>query len=141
MSKAVENLMEAQKVALQIRPKIGGFPYMAEVLRGAGVTRNTWFLPACQSVYLTEYGAVVHQGTPLVTGALEVPVFDREAVVRALRTDQNGQSTFPEFLHAAWKAGVVSYEVDFDKRQVKYLGANGDSYVEDYPAVKIEAQK
>jgi uncharacterized protein YbcV (DUF1398 family) len=44
MSKAVENLKEAQKYAMSIRPKVGGFPYLAEALRLAGVTHNQWHL-------------------------------------------------------------------------------------------------
>ena len=68
MSKAIENLAAAQKTAMAIRPKVGGFPYLAEVLRRAGVTRNLWFLPACQSLFLTNAGPVVIQGNPLATG-------------------------------------------------------------------------
>jgi uncharacterized protein YbcV (DUF1398 family) len=45
MSKAIENLEAAQKRALAIRPKVGGFPYLAETMRCAGVTRNVWSLP------------------------------------------------------------------------------------------------
>src|SRR5271156_4791005 len=101
MSKAIENLNEAQKFAMSIRPKVGGFPYLAEALRLAGVTRNLWNLPSCQSTFLTQYGAVVHQGTPLVSGLVDVPKFDREALVRALRIDQGGESSFPEFLTAS----------------------------------------
>ena len=33
MSKAIENLQAAQHKAMAIRPKVGGFPYLAEVLR------------------------------------------------------------------------------------------------------------
>ena len=51
---AIENLIEAQKYAMSIRPKIGGFPYLAEALRLAGITRNIWSLPSCQSLYLTK---------------------------------------------------------------------------------------
>jgi uncharacterized protein YbcV (DUF1398 family) len=40
-SKAIENLQAAQKRAMAIRPKVGGFPVLAEVLRQAGVRRNT----------------------------------------------------------------------------------------------------
>jgi uncharacterized protein YbcV (DUF1398 family) len=47
MSKAIEKLQAAQQRAVAIRPKVGGFPYLAEVLRQAGVTHNFWFLPAC----------------------------------------------------------------------------------------------
>ena len=65
LSKAIENLQAAQQKAMANRPKVGGFPYLAEVLRQAGVTRNIWFLPACQSLYLTQDGPVVTLGTPL----------------------------------------------------------------------------
>lgn len=137
MSKAIENLLEAQKYAMSIRPKVGGFPYLAEALRAAGITHNIWSLPSCQSVYLTKAGAVVSQGTPLLTGNAEISVFNREILIKALRIDQAGQSTFPEFLKAAWSAGVVSYEVDFENRTVSYYGAQRESYIEEYPSVKL----
>ena len=137
MSKAVENLIEAQKFAMSIRPNVGGFPYLAEALRLAGVTRNFWSLPSCQSIFLTKDGAVVSQGTPLVSGQVDIPKFDSDALIRALRTDPMGSSTFPEFLQASWHAGVVSYDVDFERRRVTYFGAFGESYAEDYPAVTL----
>lgn len=137
MSKAVENLLKAQEYAMSIRPKVGGFPYLAEALRKAGVKQNIWNLPSCQSIYLTEQGSVVSQGTPLINATVDIPPFDREALIKALRTDQAGQSTFPEFLKASWDAGVVSYIVDFEKRVVIYYGALGESYSEHYPAVHL----
>jgi uncharacterized protein YbcV (DUF1398 family) len=137
MSKAIENLQAAQQRAMAVRPKVGGFPYLAETLRRAGVTRNLWSLPACQSLYLTQDGPVVTQGTPLVSGTADVPPFNREALIAALRTDQVGNSTFPEFLAASWRAGVVRYDVDFAARTVAYYGCNGEEYVEAYPAIDI----
>jgi len=137
MSKAIENLKSAQQRAMAGRPNIGGFPYLAETLRKAGITRNIWTLPACQSLYLTEQGPVVAQGTPLITGMEDVPQFDQGALIMALRTDQGGKSTFPEFLMAVWKAGVVSYEVDFGERTVAYFGSFGERYLESYPAVEL----
>jgi uncharacterized protein YbcV (DUF1398 family) len=136
--RAIENLQSAMKRAMAIRPKVGGFPVLAEVLRQAGVRRNIWNLPSCESVYLTDQGPVVNLGTPLVTGFAEVPAFDREALIRALRTDQAGQSAFPEFLKASWHAGVIRYDVDFEARNVTYYGASGETYVESYPAVTIQ---
>lgn len=138
MSKAIENLQSAQKRAMAGRPKIGGFPYLAETLRRAGVTRNLWYLPACQSVYLTEDGPVVTLGTPLSSGTVDVPPFNREALIVALRTDQAGKSTFPQFLDASWRAGVVRYDVDLMARTVAYYGYNGEEYIEDYPAVNVQ---
>lgn len=137
MSKSIENLKSAQQRAMAGRPKAGGFPYLAETLRRAGVTRNLWSLPACQSLYLTEEGPVMMQGTPLVVGMVDVPRFDRDALIAALRADQAGESTFPEFLMAVWKAGVVSYDVDFVARNVTYYGVSGESYVESYPAANV----
>lgn len=137
MSTAIENLMTAQKLAMSIRPKVGGFPVLAETLRAAGVTKNIWSLPSCQSIFLTKLGSVVTQGTPLCSGTVDVPKFDQDALINALRTDQKGESTFPEFLKASWDAGVVGYEVDFEKRKVTYYGVQGESYVEDYPFVKV----
>jgi uncharacterized protein YbcV (DUF1398 family) len=137
MSDAIDNLQAALQRALANRPPVGGFPYLAEALRRVGVTRNLWFLPACQSLYLTERGPVVSQGVPLVSGTVDVPPFDREALVTALRTDQAGESTFPEFLAASWRAGVVRYDVDFNRRIVTYYGCRGDEYTEQYPAVEI----
>ena len=137
MSKAVENLESAQRRGMAGRPKVGGFPYLAETLRRAGVTRNFWFLPACQSLFLTEHGPVVVQGASLLTGIADVPAFNRETLITALRTDQAGKSTFPEFLAASWRAGVVRYEVDFSARRVVYFGCNGEEYTESYPAVDI----
>ena len=67
MSKAIETLQAAQK------RRHGGRPgrklsYLAETLRRAGVKRNLWYLPSCQSVYLTDEGPVVTVGAPLVSG-------------------------------------------------------------------------
>jgi uncharacterized protein YbcV (DUF1398 family) len=137
MSKAIEILQAAMQRAMTGRPKVGGFPYLAETLRRAGVTRNLWYLPACQSLYLTEHGPVVQLGTPLVSEITDVPRFDREALIAALRTDQNGQSTFPEFLNASWRIGVVRYDVDFAARTCTYYGATGEEYVESYPTIEV----
>jgi len=138
VSKATENLEAALARAIATRPQLGGFPHLAETQQRAGVTRNIWYLPACESLYLTDNGPVVSQGTPLVSGNVDVPLFNREALITALRTDQAGKSTFPEFLAASWHAGVIRYDVDFAARTVAYYGCNGEEYVEDYAAVEVE---
>ena len=137
MSKAMENLQAAMQRGIAGRPKVGGFPYLAETLRRAGVKQNFWYLPACESLYVTELGPVVQLGTPLVAGMADVPKFNREALIAALRTDQAGQGTFPEFLSASWRAGVVRYDVDFAARTCAYYGAAGEAYVENYSAVEV----
>jgi uncharacterized protein YbcV (DUF1398 family) len=138
MSPAIQNLETALQKAVAIRPPVGGFPVLAETLRRSGVRKNIWFLPACQSLYLTDAGPVVMQGAPLISGTADVPPFDREALIHALRVDQAGESTFPEFLAASWRAGVVRYDVDLLARTVSYYGCNGEEYVEAYPAAEID---
>ena len=137
MSKAIDNLTKAMEQAAAIRPKVGGFPFLAECLRRAGVNRNIWSLPGCQSLFLTDRGPVVMQAAPLVSGIADVPSFDQEALIKALRIDQAGESTFPEFLAASWRSGVVRYNVDFANRTVAYFGCNGEEYIEAYPSVEI----
>lgn len=137
MTHALDHLQRALAEALATRPAVGGFPHLAESLRRAGVTVNRWALPACQSLYVLAQGVVVMQGTPLGEALQEVPPFDEAALIRALRRDQAGEGTFPEFLQASWAAGVVNYEVDFVRRVVRYEGARGEAYVEAYPAVDL----
>ena len=134
-----EKLTNAQKYAMSIRPKIGGFPVLAEVLRQAGIQMNRWSLPSCQSIYVMKEGSVVQQGTPLVTGTLEIPKFNRDALITAIRADQAGLTTFAEFLQSTWMAGVTGYDADFMARKVIYYGVNGENYLEEYPAVQIKS--
>lgn len=76
-------------------------------------------------------------GTPLIDGTADVPRFNREGFITALRTDQSGGSTFPEFLQASWKAGVVKYDVDLIGRTCTYYGVGDEKYVETYPEMEI----
>ena len=137
MSQATENLNSAMQKGMRIKPGIGGFPYLAETLRAAGVSKNVWTLPSCQSLFITDLGAVVMEGAPLLTGISDVPEFDEKGIIRAVRIDQAGDSTFPEFLAALWHSGCTSYEVDFIDRTVSYFGCNGEFYVETYPNVAV----
>lgn len=134
---AIDNLQKAMQRA-ESRPKVGGFPYLAECLRQAGAQRNLWTLPACQSVFITDKGNAVFQGKPLTEGFAEIPVFDQDELIRVLRADQAGQTSFEGFLEGSWRAGVIRYEVDFSKRTVVYYGALGERYLEEYPAVSVD---
>ncbi|TGL48677.1 DUF1398 domain-containing protein [Leptospira kemamanensis] len=138
MSDLITKLTKEQSRAMSLRPKVGGFPVLAEVLRQAGVKVNRWTLPSCQSVYLMQGGNVLQQGTPIVTGLHEIPLFQKEKLIEAIRSNQEGKTTFPEFLMRAWNAGVVGYDVDLIERKVLYYGANGESYIEIYPSVPVD---
>lgn len=136
MKNPEEKLETAMKYAMEHRPKIGGFPFLAECLRQAGVIKNIWSLPAAQSIYVMDDVTLVKQGSPLTMA--EIPPFNEEALIKALRIDQAGNSTFFEFLEATCKAGVIGYEVDFLARTVSYFGARNERYTESYPAIDIK---
>lgn len=139
MSALTETIAQAQARAARIRPKVGGFPYLAATLREAGVSRIHCVVPSMTTVYVTPRGDVVQQGTPQVGDAAEIAPFDAGALIAALRTDQAGRSTYPEFAAAAWRAGVVAYEIDLEARTCTYRSASGKEYVEEYPEVSLAA--
>ncbi|MEO6827962.1 MAG: DUF1398 family protein [Microbacteriaceae bacterium] len=133
----IELLEAAQRKAMAVRPKTGGFPYLAEALREAGVSRNTFDVASGSAIYVIGDEAVIQLGLPACTSTGVVPRFDRESLIAALRADQAGEASFPEFLRAAWAAGVVHYELDTGARTVTYNGARGESYVEEYESVRL----
>ncbi|TCB68605.1 DUF1398 family protein [Acinetobacter sp. ANC 4178] len=137
MSAAIEIVENAIQKGMNLRPQIGGFPYLAEALREAGVTLNEWILPSCQSLYQTNKGSVIFPNPPLITTATDIPTFNQDLLIHALRADQTGQTTFPEFLQAIWAAGVIRYTVNLEARHVIYYGSLGESYTEAYPAVTL----
>ncbi|WP_329201679.1 MULTISPECIES: DUF1398 family protein [unclassified Streptomyces] len=136
-SDAISRLHAAMERGAAARPKVGGFPYLAESLRQAGVTHCRMAVPSNAFLYLTRHGDIVVQGEPLVTGFTLAPQFDEAAVIAALRADQAGETTFHEFVRGCWNAGIVWYDVDTATRTCTYYGANGDSYTEDYPSVTL----
>jgi uncharacterized protein YbcV (DUF1398 family) len=137
MSTLTDTVHNAQRKAAELRSDLGGFPVLAEDLRQAGIHRNDRTLPAGQSVYVTDTGAVVEPAVSLVSEMSDGPASDRHAVIDAIRADQAGHTTFPEFLASIWNAGVNSYVVDLDQRTVTHSGIDNATYVETYPAVEI----
>lgn len=139
LSEAISLLESALREGAARRPAVEGFPHFAEVLRRNGVRAFTYWLPAMLCVYDTERGPVVSQDTPLHTGMHDVAPFDEAALIRALRADQAGQTTFEEFAAASWRAGVIHFEVNLQDRTCTYVGIDNQSYVEHYPAVLVGA--
>lgn len=59
-----------------------------------------------------EEGNLIQQGTPLCSGIHAIPTFNQDAVIMAIRKDQNGETNFSGFLQNICDDGVVGYEVD-----------------------------
>lgn len=137
MSTAITDLAAALERATAVRPKVDGFPYLAEALRQAGVRTYCCTVPAGTGVYVTGAGPVVTQAAPLVVGMADIAPWDEAALIAAIRSDQAGESSYPEFVSGCWNAGVLHYEVDLAARTCTYVGVLGESYTESYPNVTI----
>lgn len=137
MHSYLEKLKAAQEHAFAYRPKVGGFPYLAECLRRAGVQKNEWILPSTQCFYFMGDEVLAAPGKYLIENTEEVPMFDKEKFIAVLRQSQAGEIDFPEFLKGSWATGIVRYVVDFIERKVTYYSAHGDSYEESYPFVDV----
>ncbi|MGW8813433.1 DUF1398 family protein [Gordonia terrae] len=137
MASIIDRVTAATAHGAAVRPEVGGFPYLAEAMRRAGITANHFDVPSQTMVFVTDDGDVLRPGRPLYDEPTVVPPFDEAALVTALRADQEGRSTFPEFVRACFDAGVIRYEVDTATRTCTYLGAHGERYVENYPAVAL----
>lgn len=135
--KLLNALKNAMSKSEKVRSKVGGFPYLAECLREEGFTKNSWYLPSGDSFYFTSEDSLVIPGQPLIGNITTYPTYSEEKLINALRSDQKGQTTFPEFLMNIWTSGIVKYEVNFIERYVVYYGADGEEYKETYPAIEI----
>jgi uncharacterized protein YbcV (DUF1398 family) len=137
VSSAIANLQQAHERAAALRTRTHGFPYLAEVLRQAGVSNYHHSIPSGTTLYLTDEGPVVMQGDPVVVGMTDVASWNRDALITAIRTDQAGDGSYPQFARSCWEAGVVHYDVDLRGRTCTYSGVAGERYVESYPRVEV----
>ena len=137
MTTIIETIDAAAAHGAAVRPKIAGFPFIAEALRAAGVTKYLFDVPSATVIYVTDDGVVIGPGQLIRTEKTVIPPFDSGKLVAAIRTDQRGESTFPEFVEESFLAGVVRYEVDTAARTCTYIGGRGESHVEEYPAVDL----
>ncbi len=131
----VETVAQAQRRGAAARPRVNGFPYFAEALRAAGITLVHTSIATGGSVYYLADGAVAQSFDPIVGPVEAVPAWNETALIGAIRADQAGLTTFPEFLHDTWQAGVIHFVVDLADRTCTYFGTSDNHYVETYPAV------
>ncbi|HEJ0404577.1 DUF1398 family protein [Serratia marcescens] len=114
----------ASTVGMEVHLRDGGFPYFCDVLFRAGVINVTWFLPTCQSLYITKKNRVRLSGISLSTTATPSRL-DNKRLYEVINHERNeGSHVFRAFLSGLWSAGVVRYTVDCIARTVTYYGAD-----------------
>ncbi len=65
--------------------------------------------------------------------------FSTSAVVAAVRQSQRNEHTYPDFIRKTMAAGCVGYFVQITGRRVIYFGRYGESHVEHFPPVPVNA--
>ena len=84
---------------------------------------KTYFFKSAERIVLHDFEPVICSET-----------FNEQAVVRALRRTQSGETTYHQFLAEIGDAGVHSYVADLESRTVIYAGHNSNErYTEAIP--------
>jgi uncharacterized protein YbcV (DUF1398 family) len=65
--------------------------------------------------------------------------FSPSAVEAAVRQSQRNEHTYLDFIRKTMTAGCVGYFVQITGRRVVYFGRNGESHVEHFPPVPVNA--
>jgi uncharacterized protein YbcV (DUF1398 family) len=112
------------------------FPVVVRTLAGAGVHRYRADLLKLRKTYYDDRAGAVDEAMPLTDAPAIAARFNGDAVAATVKAIQQKQIGYAEFLRGIMKAGCASYSVFFDGRKAVYVGRDGDSYTEPFPAAK-----
>lgn len=112
------------------------YPDLAAKLLAAGILSYTVDTATSLIIYRVDNGEVHlggHASEPL-TIALN---FDEALTIKAIRENQQGKTTYPQFMQGIAEAGVRFYEASLktDRPKVTYIGIGG-FYEEEIPLSK-----
>jgi len=110
------------------------FPVVLEKLSGAGVAAYTADLIALRKTYYDSGAGNMDEAMPLSDAPAIAEGFDGATVEAALRAIQQKRIGYAEFLRRIMQAGCARYSVFIAGRKAVYVGRNGDSYIEAFPA-------
>jgi uncharacterized protein YbcV (DUF1398 family) len=112
------------------------FPAVVQTLAGAGVHGYRADLLKLRNTYYDDSADAFDEALPLADAPAVAARFDGDSVAATVKAIQQRQIGYAEFLRRIMKAGCASYSVFFDGRKAVYVGRNGDSYTEPFPAAK-----
>jgi uncharacterized protein YbcV (DUF1398 family) len=112
------------------------FPAVVQTLAGAGVHGYRADLLKLRNTYYDDSADAFDEALPLADAPAVAARFDGDSVAATVKAIQQRQIGYAEFLRRIMKAGCASYSVSFDGRKAVYVGRNGDSYTEPFPAAK-----
>lgn len=112
------------------------YPDLAGRLLAAGVSSYTVDASSSLIIYRLDEG-LIHVGGH-ASKPLEIAHdFDESLTLKAIRDNQQGRTTFPQFMQGIAEAGVRFYEASLktDRPKVTYIGIGG-FYEEEIPMSK-----
>lgn len=90
-------------------------------------------LIAFQTIYYASNGSMYTAKLPYPNPPVRGEIFSEKDVIEALRSIQRSEIIYPDFLNRIIKAGVVNYTAFLTGKQVHYVGAKGEIYIEHFP--------
>jgi len=109
------------------------FPVVAETLAAAGVAGYEADLIALRKTFYGGSAEHVDEALPLADAPEIAQGFDAAAVEAALRSVQQGEIGYAEFLRRIMRAGCARYSVFLSGRRAMYVGRDGEFYIEPFP--------
>ncbi len=114
------------------------FPEIVDRLGQIGVERYHADYSRQELTYYLADGDSMVVATPHPSHATATG-FSESAVEAAVRKSQRNEHTFLDFIRQTMAAGCVGYFVQITGRRVIYFGRNGESHVEHFPPVPVNA--
>lgn len=109
------------------------FPDVVKKLMDGNVAHYYTDLITFQKTYYAIDGSIHTSKLPYTNSSVIGNIFSEKDVVEALRAIQRGDIEYPEFLDRIIRAGVINYTAFLLGKQVHYVGAKGDIYIEHFP--------
>jgi len=108
------------------------YPVVFNMFIEAGVTHYDVNVGRFEIVYSGEGGELTVRGPSNIN---ETPAarFDIEGTKRAIQRAQRHDTNYPQFLREIAAAGIHTYSVDMETREITYRGAQGETHVETVP--------
>jgi len=109
------------------------YPDLATKLIESGILSYTVEVAAGLMLYRLAHGETIFHDSDIEPKVIAAQ-FNQEQVIKAIHDNQQGKSTFPEFMDAIAAAGVRFYEATLngDQKRVTYMGSGG-FYEEEIP--------
>lgn len=109
------------------------FPEVVKRLAGAGVRTYRADLLRLRADYYGADDEACETALPLAVAPRIGERFDALQVATVVRTIQQGEIGYADFLRRIMEAGCASYVVHIGGRRVIYCGRDGDCHVEHFP--------